>query len=106
MLRYSIGIKPALVLVLMMLILAVFETFKQNYIAKDMILVSSRLDINKASLEELLALPKLSKTNAMAMIRFRMEHGPYHDLDELAQVIQSKTLRQIQPYVANFEKEK
>lgn len=44
------------------------------------------LDLNNASFNELLRLPRIGPTLAGRIIRYREEHGPFHSLEELLNV--------------------
>ena len=44
------------------------------------------LDLNRATLEELDALPGVGPAKARAILEYRREHGPFGDVDQLARV--------------------
>jgi len=64
-----------------------------------------RLDINRASIEELIQLPRIGPAMAKRIVSYRNEHGPFHTIDELGKVkgIGSKTLARIKPYLQDTE---
>ncbi len=47
---------------------------------------SGKININKATAEELQALPGIGPTRAAAIVRYREEHGPFKSLDEITNV--------------------
>jgi competence ComEA-like helix-hairpin-helix protein len=60
------------------------------------------LDINRASKEELLLLPGIGEKYAQRIIRHRMEHGPFRNVDQLTAVrgIGPKTLERVRPFIS------
>jgi competence protein ComEA len=60
-----------------------------------------KLNINKASFKELLAVPGLTETRAASIILYREAHGDFKHLDELLNVkyIGVATLEKIKPYL-------
>jgi helix-hairpin-helix protein len=50
-------------------------------------LMTSRVRINLANPMELLELPGISPQQAMAIVKFRAEHGPIRDAAELARIL-------------------
>ncbi len=48
--------------------------------------LSTRIDVNHASAEELTALPGVGPVLAAAIVDYREEHGPFSSLEELALV--------------------
>ena len=59
----------------------------------------SRLDLNRATIEELQRLPGIGKTLAQRVVERRTAHGPYRTVDELREVkgIGAKRLARIRP---------
>lgn len=59
------------------------------------------LDLNRATLEDLVALPGIGPALAKRIIDYRRLHGPFRKIDDLAQVsgIGAKKLAQISPYL-------
>lgn len=62
---------------------------------------SGCLDINRATLEELDGLPGIGSTYAQRIIEYRAAHGPFQDVEELAEVkgIGPATLEKIRDLV-------
>ena len=60
-----------------------------------------RLNINTASAEDLIQLPRIGPAMAKRIIAYRKQNGPFHSLAELCKVkgIGSKTLARIKPYL-------
>ena len=50
-------------------------------------LMTSRVRINLANPMELLELPGIGPQQAMAIVKFRAEHGPIQDVAELARIL-------------------
>ena len=48
--------------------------------------VPAALNLNRATLEELDALPGVGPARARAILEYRREHGPFGDVDQLARV--------------------
>ncbi len=59
----------------------------------------SRLDLNRATVEELQRLPGIGKTLAQSVVERRREHGPYRTVDELTEIkgIGGKRLARVRP---------
>jgi len=59
------------------------------------------LDLNRASLAELMELPGIGPLLAERIVRYRLVHGPFRSLDELLNVpgIGPRTLEQLRAYV-------
>ena len=61
----------------------------------------SRININKASVEELVELPRVGQTVAKRIIAYRQENGPFKKLEDLKSVrgIGDKVFDQIRPSI-------
>jgi competence protein ComEA len=59
------------------------------------------IDLNRATVTELMQLPRVGPRTAQRIIDFRQEHGPFQRTEELMQVkgIGEKTFQRLQPYV-------
>ncbi len=59
------------------------------------------LDINRATAEELEALPGIGPTLAQRILTYRAEHGPFHKVEDLLAVpgIGPATLERLRPYL-------
>lgn len=68
------------------------------------------IDLNSASLEDLIKIPGIGKVIAKNIIEYREIHGPFTSVDELLKVkgIGPKKLSQIRPYltISNFPSKK
>jgi len=60
-----------------------------------------RLNINTASAEDLIQLPRIGPAMAKRIVTYREQNGPFHSIDELCKVkgIGLKTLIRIKPYL-------
>ncbi|HOQ75083.1 MAG TPA: helix-hairpin-helix domain-containing protein [Thermoclostridium sp.] len=60
-----------------------------------------RVNINKAGMDELVALPYIGEVKARAVIEYREEHGPFNSIEDLLNVkgIGPKTLERIRDYI-------
>ncbi len=60
-----------------------------------------RLDLNQATLDELVTLPGIGPTRAEAILRLRRQRGGFNQIDDLLAVrgIGKRTLELIEPYV-------
>jgi competence protein ComEA len=72
----------------------------QNQISVDLTLVK-RVDVNKASMEELSKLKSVGIKRAKAIVAYRQEHGDFSSLKDLlkTQVISDSILYLIEPYI-------
>ena len=59
------------------------------------------IDINKASLQGLMAVPGIGEVLAKRIVTFREEHGPFRRVEDLMRVkgIGEKSLERLRPYV-------
>jgi len=62
---------------------------------------SGRLNLNRASVEELVALPGIGEARAQAIVRWRDEHGPFRNIEALLEVrgIGQVTLERLRPHL-------
>ena len=58
------------------------------------------IDVNHASLGELTALPGIGPSRARSIVLFRLRHGPFASVDQIAAVdgIGSDTVAELRPY--------
>ncbi len=68
-------------------------------------LLGKRIDINKASKEEIAALPGISEAMAAAVVAARTRRGGFRSSDELLEVkgIKEKRLKKILPFLAGMK---
>ncbi len=61
-----------------------------------------RLDLNRASVEELMALPGIGEKRALAIVAWRDANGPFRGIDDLDEVrgIGPATLDRLRPFVS------
>jgi len=59
------------------------------------------VNLNTATVTELMQLPRVGPKTAQRIIAFRQEHGPFQRAEDLMQVkgIGEKTFRRLQPYI-------
>ena len=64
-------------------------------------LTGSKIDLNRASQEDLEAIPGIGPSTAGAIIHYRDRHGPFHSIQELQDVhgIGPKTVEKITPFL-------
>ncbi|MDO8581076.1 MAG: helix-hairpin-helix domain-containing protein [Candidatus Omnitrophota bacterium] len=67
-----------------------------------------KVDINRATQEELVALPFIGASSAQQIIRYRQDHGPLTSLEELKSIkgIKSKNFQRFAPYLKISQKRK
>jgi competence ComEA-like helix-hairpin-helix protein len=60
-----------------------------------------KLDVNRASAQELEALPGIGAVRAEAIVNWRRQHGPFRNLEQLLEVrgIGAATLERLRPYL-------
>ena len=60
-----------------------------------------KIDINKASVEELVQLPRIGQKMAERIVEYRQEHGPFKTVEDLKAVkgIGDKVLEQLKPSI-------
>ena len=78
------------------LILETRPAFQQNNATDE-----GKIDLNQATLENLMELPGIGPAKAMAIIEFREKYGPYSEINELLYVpgIGEVQLNQILPFI-------
>lgn len=66
----------------------------------------AKLDLNRATIEELVGVPGIGPRMAQAIVDFRTSKGSFTSFDELLQVrgIKDKTLKAIAPYFTALTK--
>jgi hypothetical protein len=62
----------------------------------------TRVRVNLANAEELLELPGLSPAEVGVIVRFRAEHGPIRDADQLARILSGHPIRDMLKERADF----
>jgi Helix-hairpin-helix motif len=55
-------------------------------------LMTTKVRVNLANAQELLELPGLDPTQVAAIVKFRTEHGPIKDTDQLARILSGHPL--------------
>ena len=54
--------------------------------------MTTKVRVNLANAQELLELPGLDPTHVAAIVKFRSEHGPIKDADQLATILRGHPL--------------
>jgi len=74
---------------------------KQNRVAQSAVPGMLWVEINTATVAELVQLPQIGPVIAAKIIEYRTAHGPFRDIDELIEVkgIGEKKLTTIKPYI-------
>jgi Helix-hairpin-helix motif len=62
----------------------------------------TRVRVNLANAQELLELPGVSPADVEVIVRFRAEHGPIGDADQLARILSSHPLHDMLKERADF----
>lgn len=59
------------------------------------------VDINRASLEELVRVPSIGERTARRILQYRREHGPFHSVEELKLIpgIQQKNYQKFSKFL-------
>jgi competence ComEA-like helix-hairpin-helix protein len=65
--------------------------------------MSHKVRINTANPQELLEIPGLRPDEADAIVRFRVEHGPIEDAEQLSRVLGGKELSAAAQQQIDFE---
>jgi competence protein ComEA len=67
----------------------------------DRLVVDFKVDVNTASLTELITIPEVGQTLAQRIVDYRKQHGPYQAVEDLRHVrgIGPKTLERLKAYV-------
>ena len=64
--------------------------------------MATKVRVNLANAQELLELPGLDPTQAAVIVRFRAEHGPIKDADQLATILSGYPLNETLRERADF----
>jgi competence protein ComEA len=66
-----------------------------------------QVDVNRADWPELIQLPGIGPTLAQRLVDDRQQHGPFHDVEDLARVtgLGPRTLERIRPYLLPIPKD-
>lgn len=69
---------------------------------KETFLKTKKVNINKASLQELLILPQVGESLAKRIISYRETNGPFKDIEELKKIkgIGEKKLEALKDYIS------
>ncbi len=61
----------------------------------------AQVDINKASVDELVTLPKIGPKIAEQIVKYRQEHGPFRTIEDLKAIkgIGDKTIEALRPMI-------
>lgn len=85
----------------------VFNTSESNrrlengYPARSEKLITGKIDLNQAKIEDLIKLPRVGPVMARRIIEYRQVNGPFKRIEELKKVkgIGQKTFEKISPYI-------
>ena len=71
------------------------------YIGEDIAAGNDLIDINKADIKELCAIPGIGESRAAAIIDYREQNGGFKDIEELKNIsgIKDATFNKIKPYI-------
>lgn len=71
------------------------------YLLKSLGLAFEVIDLNSATIEDIIKIPGIGKVTAKNIIEYREKNGPFNSLEDLLKVkgIGPKKLEQIKPYV-------
>ena len=77
------------------------EHVQIRYISKTPSQAQLAVDLNHATLEELMSLPQIGETRAQSILDYRIEHGAFSSVDEIQNVpgIGPGIFQKIQAYV-------
>ncbi|UCG39712.1 MAG: ComEA family DNA-binding protein [bacterium] len=86
--------------VLLAILLAAMTVFTMGAGA-DAVRPQTKVDINRADLDQLTTLPGIGPSRAEAIVNYRLEHGPFSSVDDLAAVkgVGEGLLQKIRPLV-------
>jgi competence protein ComEA len=103
LIHYAGGFLPEAITTNISMGLTIDRHFKLHVetVKPDVVVEYMKININKASFKELIAIPYISETIAASIIIYREANGPFFHLDELIHVkhIGIKTLEKIEPYL-------
>jgi len=64
--------------------------------------LSGKININTASVEQLELLPRIGNKTAQSIVEYRTQHGPFKTVENLANIkgIGDKTLKELEGFIA------